>query len=197
MRKWWEETPRWQGFLIFGLTVLLFVLGIYSWIWSPLERSIIMVTQDIASLTKENQEQIKSLVVLKSVKQDVLILRENLSSTLQHFPVGFEPQDFRKEIMNIGKRTGVSIRLWKPEEQSRDGEMSDSSLYIAVRVEGGFFPTVQFLDELLQLSWIQTVDPLILSRKRDTGSVSLVTTDFTIKGIASPQFLKIKKLLKT
>jgi hypothetical protein len=66
-----------------------------------------------------------------------------------------------------------------------------------VRVEGSFFGTVQFLDDLLQLSWIQTVNPLVIVRKQDAGNASLVTTDFTIKGVVSESFLQTKELLKT
>jgi len=195
--KWWEEAPCWQGFLIFGLTVVLFALGMNSWIWSSLDRSIVMVTQDISNLTKENQQSIKSMASLQSVEQEVLMLREQLSSILQQLPVERKSQEFRKEMVKIGTRAGVSIRLWKPEKQSMTKELSDASLRIVVRVEGRFFPTVQFLDELLQLSWIQTINPLILTRKSAAGGVSLVTTDFTIQGTASPQFRKMKELLKT
>ena len=195
--KWWEEAPWWQGFLIFGLGVVLFVLGMKSWIWSSLDRSIAMVTQDIADLTKEKQKSIKSIASLQSVEQEVLILREKLSSTLQQLPVEGESQDFRKEMVKIGTRAGVSIRLWKPEQQSITRDLSDASLHIVVRVEGRFFPTVQFLDELLQLSWIQMINPLILTRKSGAGGVSLVTTDFTIQGTVLPQFREMKELLKT
>jgi Tfp pilus assembly protein PilO len=197
MIHWWNEIPTWQRFVFFGLAVALFVLGMHSWVWSSLDSSIAMLTHDIAGLTQKNQESIQNIALLKGVEQEVVLLREKLSPTLQQLSVGGEPLAFRREIVDIGKRTGVSIRLWNPPKKMRDSEQSDASLDIIVRVEGSFFGTVQFLDDLLQLSWIQTVNPLVIVRKQDAGNASLVTTDFTIKGVVSESFLQTKELLKT
>jgi Tfp pilus assembly protein PilO len=197
MIHWWNEIPTWQRFVFFGLAVALFVLGMHSWVWSSLDSSIAMLTHDIAGLTQKNQESIQNIALLKGVEQEVVLLREKLSPTLQQLPVGGEPLAFRREIVDIGKRRGVSIRLWNPPKKMRDSEQSDASLDIIVRVEGSFFGTVQFLDDLLQLSWIQTVNPLVIVRKQDAGNASLVTTDFTIKGVVSESFLQTKELLKT
>lgn len=197
MIHWWNETPTWQRFVIFWLAVALFVVGMYTWVWSSLDSSIAMLTHDIAGLTQKNQEGIQSIASFKDVEQEVSLLRERLPSTFQQLPVGFEPQAFRREVVNIGKQTGVSIRLWKPPKKSIDREQSDSAPDILVRVEGSFYGTVQFLDELLQLSWVQTVNPLLLTRKQDAGNASLITTDFTIKGVTTKRFLQTKEMLKT
>jgi len=197
MTRWWNETPTGQRLVIFGLAVALFILGMQSWVWSSLESSIAMVTHDISGLTQKNQESIQNIASLKDVERELSLLREKLPSIIQRQPVGGEPQAFRREIVDIGKRTGVSVRLWKPQEKSIDSGQFGGSLDIVVRVEGSFYGTVQFLDELLQLSWIRTVNPLVLSRKQDTGNVSLVTTDFTIKGVAAKSFLQKKEMLKT
>ena len=197
MIQWWNETPIWQRLVIFGLAVALFVLGMHSWVWSSLESSLAMLTHDIAGLTQKNQESIQNIASLRDVERELSLLREKLPPIIQPQPVGDEPQAFRREIVDIGKRTGVSVRLWKPQEKLIDSDQSDISLDIIVRVEGSFYGTVQFLDELLQLSWIQTVNPLVLSRKQDAGNASLVTTDFTIKGVATKRFLQTKEMLKT
>lgn len=197
MIHWWNEALTWQRLVIIGLAVALFVLGMQSWVWSPLEHSIAMLTHDITGLTQKNQQSIKSITSLKDVEREVALLREKLPPTFQQIPVGAEPPPVRREIVDIGKRTGVSVRLWKPNAKMVNSEQSEGSLDIIVRVEGSFYGTVQFLDELLQLPWVQTVNPLILIRKHDASSASLVTTDFTIKGIESRQFPQTKKLLKT
>jgi len=197
MIHWWNESPIWQRFVIFGLSVGLFVLGMQTWVWSFQENSIAILTQDIADLTTKNQEAIKSIASLKDVEREVAILREKLSHTFQQLPVGPEPETFRRDVVNIGKQTGVSVRLWNPQKNLLDAEQSDTSLSIIVRVEGSFYGTVQFLEELLELSWIQTVNPLVLIRKPDAGNTSLVTTDFTIKGLVPQRLLPTKEMLKT
>jgi Tfp pilus assembly protein PilO len=197
MTQWWEITPMWHRMVFFGLGVVLLVMGMQTWVWSSLDNAIAILTQDIASLTKRNQEALKNIESLKGVEGEVPGLREKLFSRLQHITVGGEPQDFRREMMDIGKRTGVSVRLWSPQTKMNDDKPSEASLDINVRVEGSFFGTVQFLDELLQLSWIQTVNPLVLVRKQDSDDASLVITEFTIKMAATHRFQQAKDMLKT
>lgn len=78
-----------------------------------------------------------------------------------------------------------------------DSEQSDVSLDIVVRVEGNFYDTVQFINELLQLPWVQTVNPLALVRKQNVIRASLVMTDFTIKCLGSHRWQLTKYMLET
>jgi len=197
MIRWWHQTPIWQPFVIFGLAMALFVSGMQTWVWSSLDSSIARLDQDIAELTQKNQESIKSIALLSDVEQEVAILREKLFPRIQHLPVRVVPQAFRRDVVDIGKRTGVAIRLWKPKNSLMKVDQSDVPLDIVVRVEGSFYGTVQFLNELLQLSWIQTVNPLVLVRKQETGNSSVVTTDFTIDVLAVRDIQQVKKKLET
>ncbi len=197
MIHWWKEAPTWQRFVIVGSAVALFVLGMQSLVWSSLDHSITVLTHEIAGLSKKNKESIKSITSLKDVEREVSLLREKVPSKFQQLPVGAEPPAVRREIVDIGKRTGVSVRLWKPQQKLVEKEQSEVPLDIIVRVEGSFYGTVQFLDELLKLSWVQNINPLVLIRKHDANSTSLVTTDFTIKGVASHHFQQTKEMLKT
>ena len=197
MIRWWHQIPIWQRFVIFGLAMVLFVLGMHTWVWSSLDSSIVRLDQDIAHLTQKNQDAIKSIALLRDVEQEVAILREKLSPRIQHLPVRVEPQAFRKDVVDIGKRTGVAVRLWKPKKSLMKVDQSDVPLDIVVRVEGSFYGTVQFLNELLQLSWIQTVNPLVLVRKQGTSNSPTVTTDFTIDVFAARDIQQAKEKLET
>jgi Tfp pilus assembly protein PilO len=197
MIRWWHQTPIWQRFMIFGLAMVLFVLGMHTWVWSSLDSSIVRLDQDIAHLTQKNQESINRIALLSDVEQEVAILREKLSPRIQHLPVRVAPQAFRRDVVDIGKRTGVVVRLWKPKKSLMKVDQSDVSLDIVVRVEGSFYGTVQFLNELLQLSWIQTVNPLVLVRKKETSNSSTITTDFTIDVLAVRDIQQAKKKHET
>jgi Tfp pilus assembly protein PilO len=197
MIRWWHQTPIWQRFVTFGLAMVLFVLGMHTWVWSSLDSSIVRLDQDIAGLTQKNQESIKRIALLSDVEQEVAILREKLSPRIQHLPARVAPQAFRRDVVDIGKRTGVAVRLWKPKKSLMKVDQSDVPLDIVVRVEGSFYGTVQFLNELLQLSWIQTVNPLVLVRKQETSNSSMVTTDFTIDVLAVRDIRQAKKKLET
>jgi Tfp pilus assembly protein PilO len=197
MIRWWHQTPIWQRFVIFGLAMVLFVLGMHTWVWSSMDSSIVRLDQDIAHLTKQNQDAIKSIALLSDVEQEVAFLREKLSPRIQHLPVRVAPQAFRRDVVDIGKRTGVVVRLWKPKKSLMKVDQPDVPLDIVVRVEGSFYGTVQFLNELLQLSWIQTVNPLVLVRKKETSNSSTITTDFTIDVLAVRDIQQAKKKHET
>lgn len=194
MMHWWHDTPVWQRIVICGFSMTLCVLGMYTLVWGSLDGPIAMVNHDLAELNQENQEAAQSIALLKEVEQEVFLLREKISQTIPQLPIKIEPQDFRRAVANIGKRTGVTVRLWKSQKPLMDSEQSDGSLYIVVRVEGGFYGTVRFLNELLPLSWIQTVNPLVLSRKQGAQNEAMVTTDFTITSIVSKRFQQTKEL---
>jgi len=197
MIRWWHQTPIWQRFMIFGLAIVLFILGMHTWVWSSLDSSIFRLDQDIAGLTQKNQEFIKSIALLSNVEQELAILREKLYTRIQHLPVRVAPQAFRRDVVDIAKRTGVAVLLWKPKKSLMKVDQSDVPLDIEVRLEGSFYGTAQFLNELLQLSWIQTVNPLVLVRKQETSNSSRVTTDFTIDVLAVRDIQQAKEKLET
>ncbi len=194
MMHWWHDTPLWQRFAICGFAMTLCVVGMYPLVWGSLVSPIAMVNHDLAELNQENQEAVKSITSLKEVEQEVFLLREKISQTNPRLATKIEPQAFRRAVANIGKRTGVTIRLWKSKKSLMGREQSDGSLDIVVRVEGSFYGTVQFLNELLVLSWIQTVNPLVLSRKQGAHNEAIVTTDFTITSVGSKRLQLTKEL---
>jgi Tfp pilus assembly protein PilO len=185
MKTWWHHTPIWQRFVFMGLAMILFVLGMHSWVWSSLDQSIELLHGDIARITRETQEVIQKIGALKEIEGDLTLLREKLSPHLQQIPAIVEPQSFRRDVVGIGKRTEVTVRLWNPKQSLMKSEQAESSLDIVVRVEGSFHGTVQFLDEILQLSWIQTINPMVLARKQTPADSSQVMTEFTIHGFPS------------
>ncbi len=180
MKTWWQQTPMWQRLVFLGVAMVLWVLGMHTWVWSPLDQGIERLTVDIAGLNQKNQLFLKRIASLKHVEQEVAFLREKLSPRVQQLPIKVAPRSFRRDIVHIGERTGVVIRLWKPKKSLVAIEHSESSLDIVVKVEGSFHGTAQFLDELLQVSWIQAVNPLVLARKLEIIDASIITTDFTI-----------------
>ena len=185
MKTWWLHISIWQRLIILGLTVALFGVGMHIWVWSSLDQSIERLYEDIAGVTRETQAAIQKIGTLKEVEGDLARLREKFAPHRQQFPVPVEPQSFRRDVVEIGKRAEVTVRLWNPKQSLMDAGEAESSLVILVRVEGSFPGTVQFLDEILQLSWIQAINPLVLARKPLPVNSSRIITDFTILGVSS------------
>ncbi len=193
----WEQTTTWQRFVIFGVMMILFIGGMQAWVWDSLDYSISKLDQDITELTQKSQESRKSIVVLQNVEQDVVALRDKLTLGFTPLPMNIGPNAYRKDVVNIAKRTRVVVHLWNPQQTFANAQELDPSLDIVVSVEGRFYDTVQFINDLLKLSWVQTVNPMKLARKQDGSDASLVKTDFTIKGVVSKEIQQTDDLLKT
>lgn len=197
MKTWWRQTPTGQRLVLLGLAVVLYVLGMQTWVWSSLDRSIEGIKTDIAELAMSNQQSIKKISSLNHIEEEVILLREKFAPHLQQLGVRVEPQAYRRDIVNIGKRAGVVVRLWRPKNSLMVSEHAESVPDIVVKVEGGFHRTVQFLDELLDLSWVHTVNPLVLARKPEPNHASTVTTDFTIQVLVPRDVQPAKEDLET
>ena len=193
----WDQTTAWQRVVIFGFTMILFVVGMQTWVWDSLDHSIIKLDQDIVDLTENNQDSRNNTALLHGVEQEVAALREKLAPGFTPIPRSVGPNAFRKDVVNIAKQTSVVVHLWNPQQTLVNTKKPDSSLDVVVSVEGRFYDTVQFINDVLKLSWVQTVNPMKLSRKQDDSDDSLVKTDFTIKGVVSKEIQQMDDLLKT
>ena len=196
MDEWWHQTPIGQRLGLFGLVVLLYLLGMHTWSWKPLDQSIEVLQGEVARLQQDSQQSIQKLASFKKLEGEVTELREELLPRIQQFPANLEAQVLRRDVVKIGTRSGVTVRLWKPNSPLADTENSVTPLGITVRVEGGFHDTVQFLDDLLELSWVQGLEHMVLTRKKGSSHGSTVTTDFTIYGLTPRGLQHIKELLE-
>ncbi len=193
----WDQTTVWQRVVLFVFTMILLIMGIQTWVWDSLDHSIMKLDQEIAALTHKSQESTNDIAVLHNVEQDVVALREKLAPGFTSLPRSIGPNVFRKDVVNIANRTSVVVHLWNPQQTLVKTQEPDSSLDIVVSVEGPFYDTVQFIHDVLKLSWVQTVNPMKLVRKQSNGDDSLVKTDFTIKGFVSKKIQQMDDLLKT
>ncbi len=183
MKTWWIQTPTWQRYMLIGLAMAVFVTLLYVWVWNPLQVSIANAHHEIAEVTKKTQVSLKDIAALRDTEQDVAILREKWDPLVQQVPTDTDPTLVRREVVNVAKRAGVVVRLWKPQHSSvnMNPEGSVGLPDIIVKVEGSFQNTTEFLHELLELSWIHTINPLVIERQHSTGLTTIVATDLTIR----------------
>jgi Tfp pilus assembly protein PilO len=195
MSKWQFIMFRYRaGIVVVG--ILVFLLGMHSMIWSPLESSIQELQQDVARLDRETQNLVKKKNTLKSVEADLVELRQTLSSRFQNLPEHIELKFFRREVVKIAKRANVAVHVWKPEAPLVDLPHAETAIPITVRLEGNFPDTVQFLDELRVLPWVKAIVSLNISRKEGSGIAPLIITHLAIRGFSPSDLDHVQKLIK-
>ena len=196
MIDWWQARSIWHRLGLLGAGLLVCLLGLHIAIWQPMGQSVEVLQQEITRLDQESQGLAQKIGSLKSIERDITELRENLSSRVQQFPEYVESKTFRRDVMDIAKRRSVKIRVWKPEIPLMGLQHSEISIPITVHVEGNFQGTVQFLDELRQLSWVQSIDSMVMARKQENEDSSLIITNIAIHGLTPSGIEHVQNLLK-
>ncbi len=192
----WTNLSIWHRLGLSGIVILVCLLGLHIVIWREMEQTIEMLQQEVARLDQESQGQIPKLGSLKAIEQDITELRENLSSQVQQFPEHLDAKSFRRDVVEIAKRRSVTVRVWKPGVPLTGLQHSESAIPITIRLEGDFQSTVQFLDELRQLPWIQSIGSIVMTRRQGIEGSSLVITNIGIHGLTSLGIEHVRNLLK-
>ena len=196
MNRWWPHRSIGQRWTLLGLAVLLYLLGMQIWFWGPLNQSIDRLQGEVARLKHDNQQTVQKLASFKTLEGEVIELREELLPLLQHFPTKLEAKAFRKDVVTIGTRNGVTVRLWKPNEPLVETDPAEAPLVITVRVEGAFYDTLQFLNDVLEVSWVQDLENMVMTRKLGESRRTIVTTDLTLYGLTPKHLQEIQELLQ-
>ena len=196
MMSQWKLLATWNRLgLLVGL-MLVCLLGIYLVMWRAMNHSLEQLQQEVASLDKESQVLIRKTASLKALEMEINALREKLAARVQQFPEQIESKDFRRDVMEIAKRRQVTVRVWKPEGPLPGLQHSKASIPIALRVEGGFQGTVQFLDDLRQLAWVESIPSIVIAGGPKKGDSSLLITNLVLHGLTPLGIDHVQQLLK-
>jgi Tfp pilus assembly protein PilO len=165
--------------------------------WQSMNRSLEELQQEVALLDQEGQGLIQKAASLKSIESDINVLREKLAARVQKFPEYVESKVFRRDVMEIAKRRSVTVLVWKPKGPLTGLQHSEDSIPITVRVEGSFQGTVQFLDDLRQLAWVESIPSIVLSGRPENEDSSFVITNLVMQGLTPLGIEHVHQLLKT
>lgn len=192
----WKSLSSWHQLSLLAVGIMVCLLGVHLVMWQSMDRSIEMLQQEVARLDLESKGLIQKIGSLNVVERDITTLRENLSSRVRQFPENIESNTFRREVVEIAKRRNVTVRLWKPEIPLSDLQHSQTSIPITVKLEGDFQGTLQFLDDLRQLAWVQSIASLVISRGQGNEDSSFIITNIAIQGLTSLGIEHVQNLLK-
>lgn len=193
----WKSLAVWDRCGLLVGMMLVCLLGIHFVMWQTMNHSLEELRQEVALLDQESQGLIQKTDSLKAIKRDMNALRENLAARVQQFPEHLESQVFRRDVMEIAKRRSVTVRAWKPEGPLTGLQHSKSSIPIALRVEGNFQGTVEFLDDLRQLAWVERIPSFVMDGRPENENSPLVITNLVMHGLTPIGIEHVQQLLKT
>lgn len=196
MTREWTKSATSYPFGITVIVLLVCVLGLHMVIWRPIDHSIEVLQQEVDRLDQESQRLIQQIGSLKVLERDISALREILSSRVQQFPKHLGSETFRMDVVDIAKKRNVMVRMWRPEVPLRGLQNTETSIPITIKVEGNFSSSVQFLDELRDLLWVQNIASIVMAKKQGSEESSLIVTSIAIHGLTPLSIEYVQKLLK-
>lgn len=196
MTEWWKTVSIEYRVSLLVVGILMFLSGMHGLMWHDMQILNEELEQETARLDKAGQVLIQNITLLQSVETDLLELRKDLSFRVQQFPEYKDTKSFRRDVVELAAQKNVTVRVWKPELPLRNLVNAETAIPIAIRVEGEFKKTVQFLNDLRRLSWVQSIGSLILSIKGGSENSPLIITNVEIHGLTPMGMDQIKELLE-
>lgn len=193
----WKVLSIWHRFGLLVGVMLVCLLGIHLMMWQPMSHSLEDLQREVARLDQEGHGLLQKTDSLKAIEKDINALRENLAARVRQLPEHIEIKVFRRDVMGIAERRSVTVRVWKPEGPLTGLQHSEASIPIALRVEGNFQGTVQFLDDLRQLAWVESISSIVMAGRSENEDSSLLITNLVMHGLTPLGIEHVQQLLKT
>jgi Tfp pilus assembly protein PilO len=197
MMAQWKSLSLWGRFGFLVGIMLVCLLGIHFVMWDTMNNSIKQLQEEVSRLAQESRGLTKKTESLNTIEKEVNSLRDDLATRIQQFPENIESRIFRRDVIEIAKRRNVTVRVWKPERPLTELPHSEFSIPIALRVEGNFQGTVQFLDDLRQLAWVERIPSITLAGRPDNEHSPLVSTNLVMHGLTPLGIEHVQQQLKT
>ncbi len=183
----WYQTPRNQRLLLAGVVVVLSVLCLQVFLWSPLQESVMKLESEITTLTTSYQAKVNQVKELNAVEAKIHTLRKRLSpDRVQKVK---EVQSLRQDMARVAQESKVVFRLWEEKSGNDVGASEEMGVSIDLRIEGDFPQTMEFFDRLSELDWVKRIDSVVITSKALQEERGIISVDMNLHGV-SPEFLK-------
>lgn len=174
-----------QKFVTLALIVVILVGGFVWFVFIPKNNEIARIGEEISDLNNAiniHRIKVRKLVLLRS---ENTALQLKLAELKEQLPPEAEVEVLLRQISELGGRTGLEFKLWRPAAKVRD----PSGLYIRIpvniEVAGGYHSLALFFDKISQLSRIVNVSNIrMTSPKVEKGQI-IIQTSFSATAFAS------------
>ncbi|MFQ5513083.1 MAG: type 4a pilus biogenesis protein PilO [Myxococcota bacterium] len=174
------KLPLWQRNAILAgvalVTILVFWFTLYSGVRTEIQQLEARLSNLHGDLSKSRS--IASNLATFEAKQKEL--RAELDAALQRLPNEKELPLLLTDISSLGKKSGLEIRSFRPEDEIAHGFYAE----VPIRIEflGSYHEAAVFFDRLSRLSRIVNITEMTMGPARDSHSDP---PQLTVKGIAT------------
>jgi type IV pilus assembly protein PilO len=174
-----------QKLIALGLLVFI-VIGGWVWlIYLPKSDQIATLNEQVANLNNQIGINRTKVLRLAELKRENDQLQKQLAELKEQLPPEAEVEVFLKQVSELGIRTGLDIKLWKPAERKQSPEGLYTEIPVNVEVSGGYHALGAFFDKVSKLPRIINVSGIRMTNPKVDREKLLIQTSFVAIAFAA------------
>jgi len=172
-----KALPAYQKALMGGILVVAVVALFFVFIAKPKLVEIDRLDDQITQLNNDIQINQAKARRLDELKRENAELAHQLAVLKEQLPPESEVASLLKQVSDLGIKTGLDFKLWKPSERRPGASGLYTEIPVDVEVAGGYHAVAAFFDRIGKLPRIVNVSGLkMTSPKTDKGRLMIQTT---------------------
>jgi type IV pilus assembly protein PilO len=174
-----------QRSLVF-LLILLAMAGAFIWfVFIPYNDQISTLNGEISGLNNDINVHRTMVRHLDALKMENQKLEARLTVLKQKFPPEAEVALFLKQVSELGGKTGLNFKLWKPATRTAHSSGLYVEVPVNVEVSGEYHALGIFFDRISQLPRIINWANLKMANAKLVNNTVMIETSFSATAFAS------------
>lgn len=166
--------------------IIVIASGAFVWfIFIPKSGEISVLKTEIASLSNDiniHRIKVKRLDELITENRE---LQRKLAELKEQLPPEAEVEILLKQVSELGGRTGLDFKLWKPTEKKPNASGLYVEIPVNVEVAGAYHALGVFFDKISKLPRIINVSNIRMGNSKPDQNKVLIQTSFSATAFAS------------
>ena len=166
--------------------IIVIVCGAFVWVvFIPKSGEISVLNTEIANLSNDiniHRTKVKRLDELIKENRE---LKLKLAELKEQLPPEAEVELLLKQVSELGGRTGLDFKLWKPAEKKPNASGLYVEIPVSVEVAGGYHALGVFFDKISKLPRIINVSNIKMGSSKTEKNRVLIQTSFSATAFAS------------
>jgi len=172
--------------LIAYMLLLLIISGAFIWfVFIPYNTEITQLEKEVLALVNDIQVHRTMARHLEELKRENLLLNEKLATLTKQFPHEAEVEVFLKQVSELGEKTGLTFKLWKPLPKQVHASGLYTEVPVDVEVFGEYHALGVFFDRISQLPRIINWKNLKMGNVKLENNRAMIETGFVATAFAS------------
>lgn len=171
------------------LVLVVVLVGMFGgWIWMvylPKKGEITQLNEEVSNLNNQISINRTKAMRLDDLKRENDRLQRRLARLKEQLPPEAEVELLLKQVSELGIRTGLDFKLWKPSDPKASPDGLYTEIPVSVEIAGGYHALGAFFDRISKLSRIINISNIRMGNAKGDRDKILIDASFVATAFAS------------